>query len=302
MTIWLTYILLIGGIALQVWNITVYWSFLKDSSEDVLSSGDSKDSILSRIALFLLQFFLAGYIFVTFSRKAALLIGFFFFFGALFCTIMIRLVIRLTSTVKRRSINVVKALIKVVEERDSNLNGHSLYVQNVSMAIWRYLPDELQSGINEVDLNYAALLHDIGKMGIPESVLNKPGKLDDEEWELMRQHPRKGVEILRELHSFEKIIPWIEYHHERIDGHGYYGLKADQIPLASKIIAIADTYSAITMRRSYKPPKSYEEASAIIKEVAGTQLDEGLVKVFLTIPKEELAKCVPGNIEVLKQA
>lgn len=144
MTIWLTYILLIGGIALQVWNITVYWSFLKDSSEDVLSSGDSKDSILSRIALFLLQFFLAGYIFVTFSRKAALLIGVIFFFGALFCTIMIRLVIRLTSTVKRRSINVVKALIKVVEERDSNLNGHSLYVQNVSMAIWRYLPDELQ--------------------------------------------------------------------------------------------------------------------------------------------------------------
>lgn len=299
---WLTFILLLGGISLQIWNIITYASFLRRSSQDVLSSGDKSDRVLSLIALILLLFFLTGYVVVIVTGIGTLLIGYIFFFGALFCTIMIHLVAALTTTVKRRSIHVVKAMVKVAEERDSNLNGHSLYVQNIAMTIWRHLPDNLKAKINEVDLEYAALLHDIGKMGIPESVLNKPGKLNEEEWSLMKQHPKKGVEILKELPSFERIIPWIEYHHERIDGKGYYGIKGDRIPLASKIIAIADTYSAITMRRSYKPPKSYEAAIQIIKEVAGTQLDAQLVNLFLTIPKEELKACAPKNIEILTTA
>lgn len=135
-------------------------------------------------------------------------------------------------------------------------------------------------------------------MGIPESILNKPGKLNDDEWEQMRQHPKKGVEILKELHSFEYILPWIEDHHERIDGKGYYHVKEQDIPLESRIIAVADTYSAITMRRSYKPSKTYEQAIEIIKDVAGTQLDPEIVKVFCTIPKEELEECAPKNVEI----
>lgn len=293
-----TMVLLLGGIALQVWNIIIYFSFLRRTEKDVLSTGNQTDRVFSDVALALLLFFLAGYVFVTASRKANMLIGGIFFFGAIFCTIMIRLVMRLTETAKRRSIDLVQTLIKVIEERDENLNGHSLYVQNVSMAIWRHLPDNLKSKINGVNLDYAALLHDVGKMGIPESILNKPGKLDDEEWEIMRQHPRKGVEILKGLHSFETILPWIEYHHERIDGKGYYGILGKDIPLEARIIAVADTYSAITMRRSYKPAKTYEEAVAIIKDVAGTQLDAEIVDVFCSIPKAEVEACAPRNIEI----
>ena len=93
-------------------------------------------------------------------------------------------------------------------------------------------------------------------------------------------------------------MPWIEYHHERVDGRGYYSVKPEDIPYPAKIIAVADTYSAITMRRSYKPPRTYEEAVSIMKEAAGTQLDASLVKIFLKIPKERLLSCVPEDVEV----
>lgn len=297
----LTCFLLYGGIALQIWNIYVYSAFLHRSSNDVLTTRADRSRILSRAAQLLLVFFLPGYLFVAFSRRSTIAVGCIFFFGALFCSIMIRLVIQLTSTVKRRSIGIVRTLIKVVDERDANLNGHSLYVLNLTITIWRHLPDQMRATIKEVDLSYAALLHDIGKMGIPERILNKPGKLSDEEWELMRQHPKKGVEILQELPSFEAILPWIEYHHERVDGHGYYGLKGEEIPLASRIISLADTYSVITMRRVYKSPQPYEEAARILREAAGTQLDAQLVEVFLTIPREELAQCVPESVEVFRE-
>lgn len=292
-----TYLLLSCGIGLQIWNIYVYYSFLRKSANDILTEQIHKEGKLSLAALILLLSFLGGYIFVTLFGNPSLIIGCIFFLGALFCTIMIRLVIQLTRTVKKRSIDIVKTLIKVIEERDANLNGHSLYVQNVTMVIWHHLPDHLRSTINEVDLNYAALLHDVGKMGIPEAILNKPGKLDDKEWQVMREHPRKGVEILNELQSFDRILPWILYHHERIDGKGYYSLPGKDVPLEARIIAIADTYSAITMRRSYKAAKTYNDAIAIMKDAAGTQLDADLVKLFCTIPREELDACVPDNIE-----
>ena len=126
-------------------------------------------------------------------------------------------------------------------------------------------------------------------------MLNKPAKLDDKEWELMKKHPAIGVKFLEPIESFDNISPWIMYHHERIDGTGYYGMKEEEIPMVAKILAICDTYSAITMRRSYKEPKTHEDAIKIIKEVAGTQLDKELVDIFISIPKEELLKCHPDN-------
>ena len=114
-------------------------------------------------------------------------------------------------------------------------------------------------------------------LGVPEAILNKPTRLDPEEWEVIVSHPSVAVQLLEPLHSFDEIDDWILYHHERIDGKGYYKLKADQIPLASRIIAITDAYSAIRMRRSYKEPKTYEEAVVILKEVSGTQLDPELL-------------------------
>ena len=132
---------------------------------------------------------------------------------------------------------------------------------------------------------------------MPEAILNKPAALTDEEWEIMKQHPKIGVKLLKPLKSFESINDWILYHHERVDGNGYYKKQNEEIPLAAKMIAIADTYSAIVMRRSYKKPRTHEDAVAIIKEVAGKQLDAELVNIFLSIPKEELEACMPERIK-----
>ena len=113
----------------------------------------------------------------------------------------------------------------------------------------------------------------------------------------MKNHPKIGVKFLEPIESFEKVSPWILYHHERVDGKGYYGKYADEVPFVSKMLAICDTYSAITMRRSYKEPRTHEEAIKIIREVAGTQLDSELVDIFVNIPKEELEKCIPEKIK-----
>ena len=113
----------------------------------------------------------------------------------------------------------------------------------------------------------------------------------------MKKHPSIGVKFLKPLKSFDSISDWILFHHERVDGLGYYLKKAEETPLAAKMLAIADTYSAITMRRSYKAPRTHEDAIKIIKEVRGTQLDPELVDIFLTIPKEELEQCIPEIIK-----
>ena len=147
-------------------------------------------------------------------------------------------------------------------------------------------------------VRFAALMHDIGKLGIPEEILNKPAPLTDDEWKIMRNHPRIGTQILEPLNSFREILPWIEYHHERLDGNGYYKIPPEELNTATRMIALADTYCAITMRRSYKNPRTYEDAVSVFKKVSGTQLDPVLIDIFLTIPKEALRACVPASVEV----
>ena len=286
---------IIAGSILMVYNIVRFARFIK-SQRDVLSSDDSRDSSWGAIGLVLLVFFLFGYLFIAASGRADLIMAAVLFFGSVFVFIAENLMFHLMDTVKKRSIDIAETLIGVVEARDENLNGHSRYVQELTMCLYRHLPQEMQNRINPVSLEYAALMHDIGKLAIPDAILHKPGKLTEEEWIIMRKHANLGVELLKPLKSFEEINDWIRYHHERIDGKGYHKLKGDEIPLEARIISIADTYSAITMRRTYKEPTTHEEAVAIIKDVAGTQLDADLVKIFCSIPKEELAKCVPESI------
>ena len=291
------YGMIICGIIIMVTNIYRFIRFLF-GSRDVLSSGDRWDMIWKNIALALLVFFLIGYILVASFGKPDLIIGGILFGGSIFVAIVLTLIFTLIATVKENSLNIAETLISVVDARDPNLRGHSRYVQNVTMEIFERIPSDKRKGLNRVSLEYAALMHDVGKLGIPENILNKPGALDDEEWKIMRNHPRLSREILNPLKSMREILPWIEYHHERVDGKGYYGIKNDDIPYPAKIIAVADTYSAITMRRSYKPPRTYEEAVQIMKDAAGTQLDAELVEVFLTIPRERLLSCVPEGVEV----
>lgn len=293
----ITVMLILTGIINMVSNIFRYIRFLINS-KDVLSINKPVDVMWKRIGLLLLIFFLCGYIGIIIFYKPEILMGMILFGGSIFVAIVLTLMFHLIETVKERSIAVAQVLIEVIEARDPNLNGHSRYVQNLTMLFFKYIPSEMKKGINEFSLEYAALLHDVGKLGVPEKVLNKEGKLDSDEWELMKKHPRIGVEILKPLKSFKDIMPWIEYHHERIDGKGYYSVPGDEIPMAARIISITDTYSAITMKRAYKPAKPYEEAIAIIKDVAGSQLDAELVKIFCKIPKDELLNCVPKHVEV----
>jgi HD-GYP domain-containing protein (c-di-GMP phosphodiesterase class II) len=139
-------------------------------------------------------------------------------------------------------------------------------------------PEELEA------LKWASLLHDIGKIGIPENVLNKPGKLTADEYELIKKHPMKGKTILEPIQHLSRSLPAVTYHHERYNGTGYpKGLKGEQIPLAARIIAVADTFDAITSSRSYRKPKSAREAMLVLDQVSGTQLDARLVNIFKSV-------------------
>ena len=295
------YSMIAAGAALMVLNVIRFLIFLK-STQDVLSGSRLRDKVWSRIALVLLSFFLIGYILVAVFGKPDMLMAMILFGGSVFVSIVNSLMSKLLQTAKERSIDVAEVIIGAVDARDPNLNGHSRHVQNLTMTLFRYMPQSMKGDINPVSLEYASLMHDVGKLGIPESILNKPAKLTDEEWAVMRMHPKIGVEILEPLRSFKEIMPWIMYHHERIDGKGYYGIPGSEIPLAARVIAVADTYSAITMRRSYKSPRTHEDAIAIIKEAAGTQLDPQLAEIFCSIPKEELAACAPPKIDVTPTA
>lgn len=284
-----------AGVLLMISNIIRYGYFLH-STQDVISSGSKRDIIWKNGAFLLLIFFLIGYVFVGSFSDPDIMMASILFWGSVFVSIVITLMSNLLETAKERSIDIAEVLVGVIDARDPNLDGHSMYVQNLTMLFYKHLPPKYKNRINKVSLEYASLTHDVGKLGVPEAILNKPAKLSDEEWKVMRQHPEIGVKILKPLHTFDGIADWILYHHERIDGNGYYKLPGDKIPLASKIIAVSDTYSAITMRRSYKEPKTHEEAVEILKDVAGTQLDKELVDIFIGIPKSELIKCIPEKV------
>ncbi|MBQ6442663.1 MAG: HD domain-containing protein [Lachnospiraceae bacterium] len=278
-------------------NIYRFYRYVK-GSKDVFSAGSKKKGVWEYAALSLLIFFFIGYILVAILGKPDLVIAGILFGGSIFVALVLSLLFYLTATIKENALNIAETLISVVDARDPNLRGHSRYVQNVTMALYDHLPQEKKEGINRVSLEFGALMHDVGKLGIPEEILNKPGPLDDQEWAIMKNHPRLSRKIMQPLKSLQEILPWVEFHHERIDGKGYYGLKEQDIPYASKIIAVADTYSAITMKRSYKPSRSYEEAIEVMKEASGTQLDKELMEVFSGIPKEDLLSCVPEGVEV----
>jgi len=283
---------IILGAILMVVNIVRYLKFIK-TTRDVISSGSRRDRIWTYLALVLLLFFLLGYLFIAFFSQPDFIMSMVLFWGSVFVAIVLTLIFNLLDTAKTRSIDIAEVLIGVIDARDPNLKGHSRQVQEVTMMLFDAMPNAMKKDINAVSLQYAALMHDVGKLGIPEAILNKPAKLTPEEWVIMKKHPKLGVELLKSLNSFDEIFDWILYHHERIDGKGYYGLSEEEIPFPAKIISVADTYSAITMRRSYKEARSHETAIEIIKDVAGTQLDAQVVEVLLSLPQEDLIETIP---------
>jgi HD-GYP domain-containing protein (c-di-GMP phosphodiesterase class II) len=179
---------------------------------------------------------------------------------------------------ERFVINVVKSLVHAIEAKDVYTRGHSERVNRYCMMMAERL--KLQ-GQARKDLGWAAILHDVGKIGIPERILNKPDRLDDQEYEVIKKHPEKGYEILNPIEQLSPALPAILHHHERYDGSGYpVGLRGDGIPLPARIIAVADTFDAITTDRAYRAGASAERALEIMTDVAGTQLDPELVETF----------------------
>ena len=175
-------------------------------------------------------------------------------------------------------ISLVHSLVKALEAKDLYTRGHSERVSSLCMRIANTIGLDAEQ---RLDLERASMLHDLGKIGTPEALLNKPGRLTDTEFETVQAHPVKGAEILKPVSQLAGALPGIRHHHERYDGKGYPdNLKGDAIPLLARIIAVADSYDAITSDRAYRPGRTHDEAMRIIDDCAGTQLDPAIVQAF----------------------
>ena len=170
------------------------------------------------------------------------------------------------------------ALVEAVEAKDPYTRGHSERVHHISMEIGRAL------NLSERDLEnlfWGSLLHDVGKIGIPDAVLCKPARLTADEYAFIKVHPERSYEILRHIEYLADALPGARHHQEMWDGGGYpHGLKGDHIPLAARVIAVADTYDSITSSRAYRAGRSHEEAMREINRVSGKQLDPSIVALF----------------------
>ena len=175
----------------------------------------------------------------------------------------------------------IQMLAGAVDEKDPYTRGHSDRVTRYSLLIAKEM--SLPSSFMEV-LQVSAQLHDVGKIGIEDHILKKPGALTEEEFEVMKTHTTKGANILRPVTQLAEMLPGIELHHEALDGRGYpYGLKGDQIPLLARVIAVADTFDALTTNRPYQQAHTPDQALQIIKNLAGKRLDPAAVAALLAV-------------------
>jgi HD-GYP domain-containing protein (c-di-GMP phosphodiesterase class II) len=250
---------------------------------------DKKTKFVLRVYLVLMFFLLTCHSFIGTSILLGInfnsirFIGVLLFFGSIIVNIGIITQDRLVNCIHTVDMQVLRSLISMIEAKDVNLKGHSLHVRYIGLLIFDNLPKSILKNVSRLKFEIASLIHDVGKLGIPEGILNKPSHLTDEEWSIMKKHPKIGIQIIENVKGFDTISEWILYHHERIDGKGYYGLVGNEIPLASKIMCIADAYSAIVMDRLYRKAKEHEEAIRIMNENSGTQFDPEILEVFVNI-------------------
>ena len=179
----------------------------------------------------------------------------------------------------------LKALTAALETRDSETHGHSERVVTYSLRLGReygLTPEEMKS------LEFGSLLHDIGKIGVPDSILRKPAKLTEEEWVRMREHPVHGQQILRGIEFLQGASRVVAQHHEQWNGTGYpLGLRGEDIDICARIFSVADTFDAITSDRVYRLAKPYEAAAKELDDWAGRQFDPKVVEAFHRVPKED---------------
>lgn len=207
---------------------------------------------------------------------------------------------RLFNDLKELFIGSLKALTNSIDAKDQYTRGHSERVALIS----RWIAEQLKETwpLSEKEIHYiylAGLLHDIGKIGVAETVLRKQGKLTDEERAVILAHPRIGASILSEIPQMREIIPGVLYHHERYDGQGYpEGLSGQDIPISARIIALADSFDAMTSRRVYRDAMSIRRALTEVEKGLGSQFDPVVARAFLDSPVDHLWKIIQdGFIE-----
>ncbi|MDR1619773.1 MAG: HD domain-containing protein [Clostridiales bacterium] len=232
------------------------------------------------------------FLFRPYSQENLVIAGI-FLFAAIFVFVMTRLTRKLSTSILEKTDDIMRTLVNVMEAKDPYMRGHSSHVYNIVRVFCNYLPRALIQQINQTHLMDAAILHDIGKIALNDNLVNNTGKLSDGEWALIKQHPALGKAILQNT-SYGDIGEIIKLHHERMDGNGYYGVKGPQIPMESRVLAIADTFSALYNDRGYRGRMSFEDAMRIIRDEAGRQFDAELVNVFASITREDLDATAVG--------
>jgi len=190
----------------------------------------------------------------------------------------------------------IRMLAAAIDEKDPYTRGHSDRVAKYSVMIGQQL------GLPSVELDrlrISALLHDVGKIGVDDRVLKKPGALTPEEFQIMKQHPSKGANIMRPVAQLKDVLPGIELHHEHVDGKGYpYGLKGEEIPMMARIIAVSDTLDAITTNRPYQSAMDIEAALRIIRKISGTKFDVKVVEALEAVVQSGKLHLAPALVEV----
>jgi len=178
----------------------------------------------------------------------------------------------------------IMAFSDALEARDQYTAGHSRRVMEYSKSIGLRMKLDKQ---DIEDLKKSALLHDIGKIGIPDTILKKQTKLTHEEYAIIKSHPETGAAILKNIKSFKHLVPAVYHHHEQFDGEGYpHGVRGAEIPLHARIIAIADTFDAMTSSRSYRNALSFRTALSELERGKGTQFDPEIADIFIEILQE----------------
>jgi putative two-component system response regulator len=190
-------------------------------------------------------------------------------------------------SVEKMSLQMIRALANTIDAKDSYTNGHSTRVAKYSVMIAKKLGYE---GKKLELLEYTALLHDIGKIGIPNEIINKPSRLTDEEYDIIKTHPGIGGKILEEITEIPDIAIGARYHHERFDGKGYPDkLSGEEIPEIARIIGVADAYDAMTSNRSYRDLLPQQVVRGEIEKGKNTQFDPAIADAMLSLIDEDIS-------------
>lgn len=207
----------------------------------------------------------------------------------------LRLLNEKNEQIQDMSMQTIMTIANALDAKDSYSEGHSRRVSVYSALIAEKL------GLSEDEINnirIIALLHDIGKIGVPDLVLNKPGRLTDEEFTLMKQHTIFGNDILKAINTIPGVDIGTKYHHERYDGRGYpEGLKGEDIPYVARIIAVADSYDAMTSNRVYRKHLTYEQVISELEKGEGTQFDPDIAKIMVQLIKDGMIKDISPDME-----